>query len=231
MSRKEEQKRIREQKKEAGKRREQLVNGTMKMAGVAVSLMLLYLLYLGIFSGAPVYAPDQVADNDHVKGNPDAALTLTMYADFQCPACLTEAQVISAAWPRISDRVKVVFRHFPLDTHRHAFMAARYAEAAGRQGRFWDMHDFLFVNQQSWSGLADPALTFENYALQLGLDMAQLKTDVDAEEIRAKIVADQQGGIRARVTGTPALFVNGRPVRNPRNAVELVEMVNRALER
>ncbi len=230
MSKKEEQRKIREQKKQAEKRREKFLGNVMKGGAVAIGLMLVYLVYLGVFAGAPVYAPDQVSENDHVKGNPDAALTVTMYADFQCPACFTEAQVIAAAWPRISDRVKVVFRHFPLDIHRHAFLAARYAEAAGKQGKFWEMHDFLFVNQQAWSALTDPERTFENYGLQLDLDMDQLKADVNADAIRAKIVADQQGGIRARVTGTPSLFFNGRPVRNPRNATELVEMVNRALE-
>ena len=111
---------------------------------------------------------------------------------------MTEFQLIARTWPRIRDDVKLVFRHFPLDTHRFSFQASRYAEAAGRQGRFWEMHDLLFANQQAWSPMNDPAPLFEEYAAQLGLDIDQLRADIELPEVRAKIVADQQGGHSCR---------------------------------
>lgn len=229
MSRKEEQRRRREAKREAARRREKVRKAAF-WAGVLIIVPLaLYVFWQGTFGGAPVYPPNEVSQSDHVRGAPDADLTITIYADFQCPACLTETQIIASGWPQIADRVRMVFRHFPLDTHRHAFLAARYAEAAGRQGRFWELHDMLFANQRSWSSMADARQTFNGYALQLGLDMDQLQRDVASTEVRDKIVADQQGGVRAGVRGTPSLFVNGRLVNNPRTAAELVRLVDESL--
>lgn len=229
MSKKEEQRRRREQKKQAAKRREKIQSWVIRGAVAVLVPLALYVFYQGLFGGEPAYPPDQVGPNDHVRGPSDAPLTITVYADFQCPACLTETQVISRAWPRIRDRVRLVFRHFPLDTHRHAFLAARYAEAAGRQGRFWEMHDLLFVNQQSWSVMDDPRQAFNSYALELGLDMEQLQADLESNQVRAKIVADQRGGVRAGVRSTPTMFFNGNAVANPQTAGQLVEMVDEAL--
>ena len=230
MSNKEEKRRRREAKQQAAKRRAKLQR-VLVIAAVAVLVPLaLYVFYQGLFGGAPTLPPAEVAASDHVRGAPDAELTMTMYADFQCPACLTEAQLIAQAWPRIQNDVRVVFRHFPLDSHRHAFLAARYAEAAGRQGRFWDMHDILFARQQDWALLEDAQQVFSSYALELGLDMERLMQDLDAEPVLDKIRADQRGGLRAGVRGTPSLFFNGEMVSNPMSAGQLIQMVNRALE-
>ncbi|MDT8397591.1 MAG: thioredoxin domain-containing protein [Pseudomonadales bacterium] len=230
MSKKEEQRRIREQKRLAAEKREKMTGRALRLGMFALIPLVLYLLYLGLFKAAPVYMPAELAGTDHVRGNPEAALTLTVYADFQCPACFTEEEIIARAWPRIEDRIRLVFRHYPLDSHRHAFLAASYAEAAGRQGRFWEMHDFLYANQAVWAVLDNPSSSFDGYALQLGLDMDKLKSDIEMEAVRAKILADQKGGTRAGVRGTPALFINGRLISNPRSSSELISMVNQALE-
>lgn len=228
MSKKEEQRKIREEKQAAARRREKRNALVVKAALVVMVPLVLFVLYQGLFSGPPALPPDLVGEADHVRGNPDADITLTVYADFQCPACQGEWETIARAWPRIRDDVRLVYRYFPLDTHRFSFQAARYAEAAGRQGYFWEMHDMLFSNQQAWTVMDDPAPMFDGFAEQIGLDLEQLHADMALAEVRAKIVSDQQGGIRAGVRSTPALFINGDIVVNPQTPGALVDLIEAA---
>lgn len=228
MSNKENKKHVREEKKQAAKRREQR-NSLLWKVGLLVFIpLVLFVFYQGLFGGAQVYAPDDVAATDHVRGAEDAPVTMTVYADFQCPQCLTEAELIRTGWQRISDKVQFVFRFFPLDTHRHSFTAARYAEAAGKQNNFWGMHDVMFANQTFWAEATDVEPIFDDYAERLGLDMDQLHNDIESDEVRKKIVADQKGGVRAGVRSTPAMFLNGNQVDNPRTVGELIRMVDEA---
>lgn len=231
MSGKDEKRRRREEKQQAARKREALRRGLFWTALVILVPLVLYVFYDGLFGGAPVYPPAEVAANDHVLGNREAPVTLTVYADFQCPACASEARLVASAWPRIQNQARLVFRHFPLDTHRHAFLAARYAEAAGRQDAFWPMHDRLFASQADWALLPDVRQVFDSYALELTLDIDRLHADLDAADLRAKILADQQGGVRAGVRGTPSFFVNGSLVPTPRSATELIDLVTRAAAR
>lgn len=227
---KEEKRRIKEQKQAAGKRREKLVSLTVKLAAVILVPLVVFVLYQGLRTSAQAPLPDEVIEGDHVRGEVDAPVTLTMYADFQCPACAQEADLLLRAWPRIRGNVRLVFRHYPLDIHQHAFLAARYAEAAGKQGYFWAMHDLLFANQAYWSAGGSASEFFDAYVADLGLDEEKFRQDLQSEEVREKIVLDQRGGIRAGVRSTPTLFVNGRQVSNPRSVSELLVLVNRALE-
>jgi len=228
MSSKEEKKQKKEEKQAAAKRSEKRNNLLLKVAISLFVPLALFVFYQGMFIGPPSLPPDIIGDADHVKGALESDVTLTVYADFQCPACLTETQVIARAWPRISADVRVVYRNFPLDTHRFSFEAARYAEAASIQGKFWEMHDLLFANQTSWSGLEDPTLFFEGIAEQLELDLEQMRTDIELPTVRAKINADQQGGIRAGVRSTPSLFINGQMVSNPQTPGRLIELIEEA---
>jgi len=228
-SKKEEQRRIREEKQALAKRRDKVAGVVWKAALVVVLPLIVFVLYQGLRSNAQIPSPAEVAANDHVRGPENAPVTLTLYADFQCPACGEEAQYIGRAWSQIGDRTRLVFRHYPLDTHRNALLAARYAEAAARQGRFWEMHDVLYGNQPLWSNSQEAASLFDGYAGQLGMDLEQLRADVDDPAVREKILADQRGGTRAGVRGTPTLFVNGRMVATPRSATEVVALVTRAV--
>lgn len=229
MASKEEKRQRKARKQEQAKRRGRVVGIATRVGIVVITVLAIYVFYRGIFGGVPVVPPDRVAEHDQVRGNSEAALTITVYADFQCASCASEMQAIGRAWPRVRDDVQLVFRHFPLDTHRHAFLAARYAEAAGRQDRFWEMQDLLFSNQSVWSGLEDARARFDGYAEQLGLDMDRLQADLDDPAIRDKIVSDQQSGVRAGVRATPTTFLNGRQVNSPRSAAAFQDMVREAL--
>jgi protein-disulfide isomerase len=225
---KDEQRKKKEELQESAKRRDKLTGLLLKVGAGVLVVLALVVFVQGLFLTPQSPPPDQIAATDHVRGNPDAPVTLVVYADFQCPACLTETTLISRAWPQIADTVQLVFRHYPLDIHRHAFLAARYAEAAGRQDAFWPMHDILFSNQVLWSNVEDATELFDSYAEQLGLDVEQLKADAGQAEIRDKIFADQRSGTRAGVRATPSLYLNGRPINNPRTTTELIDLVNRA---
>ena len=228
MSKRDEQKRIREQKQREAQQRA----GRQKLLSKAAMFILapLVLIALGylIIGQGKVYSPVEVAATDHVRGNPDG-VKLVVYADFQCPACATEHAVLTQAWDRISDRVQLVYRHYPLSTsHPHAWEAATFAEAAARQGKFWEMYDLLFINQNYWSTLGDVTAEFEGYAQQLGLDLEQVREDIRSSDVTQKVRNDQLGGTRAGVRSTPTIFIDGRLVPTPRNASELIAAVNAA---
>ena len=229
MSKKSNKKQIRAEKKQAGEHRQKRNSVFFRVAvGVLIALSMV-VLYEGFFTAAPVYNPDEVSITDHTQGAADAPVTMTVYADFECSSCQKEAEVIARAWSQIRDNTRFVFRYYPLDTHRYSFLAARYAEAASKQDKFWGMHDLLFGNQQLWATAPDAGPLFDSYAEQLAMDMDQLKIDLESNEVRAKIIADQKGGTRAGVRGTPVMFLNGRRVDNPRSAGELVKLIDGAL--
>ena len=146
-----------------------------------------------------------VSARDHLRGSIDAPVIMVEYADFECPYCAQAYPVVKALENQLGDMLAVAFRHFPLATvHPHAQLAAEAAEAAGAQGRFWDMHDTLFENQ---SRLAPDDLVA--YASMLQLDVARFAQDVAAHRHAGKIREDFISGVRSGISGTPTFFING----------------------
>ena len=145
-----------------------------------------------------------VSDSDHIDGPADAPVTLVEYGDYECPYCGQAYVILQQLKELFGDQLRVVYRHFPLATiHPHAQSAAEAAEAAGAQGRFWDMHGLLFENQEA---LEDDDL--ETYAADIGLDMVRFTHDMTEHRHAARIREDVRGGIRSGVNGTPAFFIN-----------------------
>jgi len=228
MSKREDQRKIREEKQKAAQIRTTRQKLIAKVATILLVPLLLITIVYALMGQGPVYAPDEIADVDHARGNPDG-VKMVIYADFQCPACATEHNVVAQAWNAISNRTQMVFRHYPLTgTHPHAWEAATYAEAAGRQGKFWEMYDLLFINQAYWAGLGGIEAEFDGYLTQLGLDIEQAHQDIVSDDLIQKIRNDQRSGTRAGVRSTPTMFLDGRIVPTPRTAVELVSMINEA---
>jgi diadenylate cyclase len=152
-----------------------------------------------------VWLDTPVGDRDHVRGAATAPVTLVEYGDFECPYCGRMYPVVKELRKRAGDRLRVVFRHFPLDSvHPHARRAAEAAEAAAAQGRFWEMHDLLFENQDN---LDDEAL--RRYAARLGLDMARFEDDLAERRHAPRVREDRLDGERTGVEGTPTFFING----------------------
>ncbi|HUO19028.1 MAG TPA: thioredoxin domain-containing protein [Steroidobacteraceae bacterium] len=145
---------------------------------------------------------------DHVLGPGHAPVVVVEYGDFQCPTCKQAAPTVRLLLERFANRVCVAFRHFPLEeAHPQALAAAEAAESAGEQGKFWEMHDLMFANQdrltpQHLRGLAG----------RLGLDLAAFTAEMDDHVYLQRVREHQEGGRRSHVRGTPGFFVNGRIV-------------------
>lgn len=166
---------------------------------------------------APTPAPLKVsqlgADPPHVVGPANAPVTLEEFGDFQCPPCGLLHPVLKDMEKEFGSQIRVIFREFPLgQTHQHAIAAARAAEAAGMQGKFWEMHDMLFTNQRNWKDAFDTRLTFEDYALKIGLDLQKFRRDVASKEVEQRIALDGRRANAMGVSGTPTVFMNGREV-------------------
>ena len=172
-----------------------------------------------------------VKADDWVKGNKDATVTLVEYLDFECEACGAYYPLVKRLSEEYADRVTFVSRYFPLPSHRNSMTSALAIEAAGRQGKYWEMHDLLFEEQQTWGELAapDPAI-FEGYAKQLGLDMERYAQDVNSEEARARIIRDRDEGTRLGVNATPTFFLNGEKLQNPRGYEAFVSLLEDVLQ-
>jgi protein-disulfide isomerase len=146
-----------------------------------------------------------VGPDDHASGVKNAAVTLVEYGDYQCPHCGRAYPIVKAIQKRLGKKLRFVFRNMPLsEVHPQAELAAEAAEAAGAQGRFWEMHDGLFENQQSLG----PGLV-ATLAEQLGLDMKRFQDDVEKRRFKERVRSDFMGGVRSGVAGTPTFFING----------------------
>jgi len=146
-----------------------------------------------------------IAGRDHIRGPIDAPAALVEYGDYECPYCGAAYPIIKTIQQRLGNRLCFAFRNFPLaNAHPHAEHAAEAAEAAGAQGKFWEMHDLLFENQEA---LDDEDLA--QYAASLGLDARRLISEVRAGAHTARVREDFQSGARSGVNGTPTFFING----------------------
>ncbi len=154
-------------------------------------------------------ANEGVVIESHVKGNPDAAVTLIEYSDFECPACAQFSPYIKELMNEYGDELRFEYRHFPLiNIHAQAIPAARAAEAAAQQGKFWEMHDKLFENQSVWTRSSSPAAAFNQYAEELGLDMAKFKLHLNSTVITDSINASFDDARGRDFTGTPSFLLN-----------------------
>lgn len=160
-----------------------------------------------------------VLENDWIKGNPEAEVTVVEYADFQCPHCKDAVQTVDSLLDTYGDDIRFVYRYFPLAFFKNSMTAARAAEAAGQQGKFFEMHDVLFENQNEWANLANPKETFLGYAEELELDLEAFETAYEADETEERIVSSRDSGIEFGVTGTPTFFVNGTRVTSSASAL------------
>ncbi len=149
---------------------------------------------------------------DHVKGSPEGKILLVEYGDFQCPSCEAAEPNVVALMEEYNDDVTLVFRNFPLTSiHPNAKAAAAVAEAAGLQGKYWDMHAKLYAVQNEWGTLDAAKRTeqFKSYAQDLGLDMNKFNADLVGTNVNQKITFDIAVGKQAKVSATPTFFLNG----------------------
>lgn len=151
---------------------------------------------------------------EHIMGKGQSGVTLVEYGDYQCPYCAQYYPVVKQVVEKYGDQIFFQFRNFPLmSMHQNAFAAARAAEAASMQGKFWQMHDLLYQNQTQWSNAASPTSHFQQYAKQLGLDMSKYNKDFSSSAVNDAINADIAEGNKLKVEATPTFFINGKKIK------------------
>ena len=146
----------------------------------------------------------------NLLGSPTASVSVEEFADFQCPTCASIHTVMKNVQAAYGSRIKFVYRHYPLtQMHKNAYDASVAAEAAGQQGKFWDMQNQLFSNQAAWSNSNTARQIFEGYAQNIGLDVEKFKTDMLGMATKSRVDADVQRGRALNVSSTPTIYING----------------------
>ncbi|MEK7193318.1 MAG: thioredoxin domain-containing protein [Patescibacteria group bacterium] len=233
---KQERRLLRQDEKEAAREK-------TKRARLMKRLTLWTLLFLGIGgamfglvrmsgegTGQTATLLNTISATSWVKGNAEAKVTLIEYSDFQCPACGTYYPIVKKLLEDYGDRIRFVYRHFPLrQIHKNADIAAQAAEAAGVQGKFWEMHNAIFEHQRDWSESSDAKKMFIEYATTIGLDEDQFLKDLGNKTAKEKIDEDLQSGLSAGVNATPSFFLNGQKMPQPKGLDDFKRQLDAAL--
>jgi cyclophilin family peptidyl-prolyl cis-trans isomerase/protein-disulfide isomerase len=167
-------------------------------------------------SGPSLFAP--VTEADWQSGAADAPATIIAYSDFQCEYCATLAPMLARLRDENPNDLRLVFRHYPLPQHDKAMLAAIAAEAAGYQGKFWEMHDVLFARQTAWTALTEAQfqVLVRNYAQELGLEPEQFARDLASEETEQRVLAARAAATAIPLPGAPFVLFNGAPIQDER---------------
>lgn len=161
-----------------------------------------------------------IRNNSNKIFSSSAELTLVEFGDYQCPACGAAHPVVKQILEKDKDKVTFVFRSFPLTQHKNARIAAQTAEAAGEQGKYWEMHDKLYENQSDWGNNDNALEIFTNYAKDMGLDIEKFKKTIAENKYADKIAQDQSDGMALGVNSTPTFFINNQKYMGTLNELE-----------
>jgi protein-disulfide isomerase len=171
----------------------------------------------------------EVKSNDWVIGNPEATVTLVEYLDFECEACGAYYPLTTQLKEEYKDSLRFVVRYFPLPGHKNSKTAAYAVEAAGKQGKFWEMYDVLFAKQKEWGeGQVADQNQFEKYALEAGVDIEQWKKDVVSPEVAKRVDDSYKEAISLNLQGTPSFFLNGKKIANPQGYDAFKKLIENA---
>ena len=229
---KKERKEIKRQEKletqETHTKQQKLTTYTWWAVGIAVLFGLGFFFKAAMTPTSAVQYPEMatVTSVDHVRGASGSATLLVEYSDFQCPACATYHTILQEVLNRKGGQIQFVYRHFPLtQIHPNAQLAAQAAEAAGKQGKFWEMHDILFTRQTDWAEEKNIDVIFRDYAVELELDPDAFVSDMNAEETKQRVNLDIATGERVVITGTPTFFLNGYKLKNPKSVEDFIKQI------
>lgn len=201
-------------------------------AGLIIGLTVLAIV---IFGGSKNSADvsvllDPPTDQDWSTGSKDAKYTLLEYSDFQCPACAAYVPTIKKLISQYGQDLRLVYRHFPLPYHQSSQAAALAAEAAGAQGKFFDMYEKLFASQTQWASSGQEDSYFAAYAKELNLNTDKFKNDYTSSTLVQKIESNYQSGLKNKLQATPTFYLNGQKI-SPQNPGELEYIVSQALKK
>ena len=210
---------------------------TKNILYIVIGIIILFLSLFGVYKLTNTGTPTSYTDvtklnaNDHIKWSPEKKNILVEYSDFQCPACknfhsiLNSFEASSSPDFKITQKVTFVYRHFPLTQHANAMTAAYAAEAAGKQGKFFEMTDLLFDRQDELKTLSNASDFFVKLAQELKLNTEQFKKDMNAADIKQKVNDDLSSGNATAVNATPTFFLNGRKLDSIRSIDEFKKLL------
>ncbi len=226
-------------------------NNTVKWIAITIVSALFLLLFVGIIvvaknknkpqtengavkfsnSGHPRMLTKEGKDASISASQATQAITMVEYGDLQCPACKAYHPLVLDVLKAYPEQLKLVFKNYPLTTvHRNAMAAAIAAEAAGKQGKYFEFVDMVYEKQLEWSELDDPQGKFEEYVKALGLSVEQFKKDQQDKAITTLINDERNEGIQNGVTGTPSFFINGKKIENPANLDAFKKVIDAELK-
>ncbi len=185
------------------------------LVGLLFASLITYYFY-ALSTNGVIATPEvlpSVSQEDHTRGGKAASVTIVEYGDFQCPACSAYEKIIREIEKKYPEDVRVTFRHFPLiQLHKNAFMAAKYSEAAGSQGKFWEMHDMLYDKQAEWGDTLDAEVRIQGYGKLLGLDSTKLQQVANSKEAEDRVIVNLKEATALKLPGTPSFFINGKKI-------------------
>ena len=208
-------------------------------------LISIAILFVVVFIARALMAPDgsqtntssselSQQDKDALKtgatiGDPNSKVVVTEFGDYQCPACAAwHTFVKDTMLPKYQGKILFVFKNFPLPIHKNAKASAYAVEAAGLQGKFWEMHNIVYENQSEWENESNPNGKFEEYANRVGLNIDQWKKDRESSKIKDLVEKDTKLGEKLNLPGTPSFLVNGVLVQTKSEA-DLTQAIDQAL--
>lgn len=209
-----------------------------------IGLLIAIVLFVGGFA---VFKQDKkdgassgVQPTNHVKGAGTSGVTLIEYGDFECSACFEYEPIVKKVIEKYGDQITFQFRSFPITSkHPNSFAAHRAAEAAAKQGKFWEMHDILYARayQQTaqgpapieWVATSNPSTFFESYAREIGLNLEQFKSDAASSEVNDFINADIAASKDVPVSGTPTFLINGKKIETPTSLEDFYKLIDEAI--
>ena len=211
---------------------------TMKLKEIAIWIIVIAVLIGGLWglvmavNNAPAPEPleitglPEITSEDFVKGATESAkVTLIEYGDFQCPACGAYFPVVKQLSEEFKSDLKVVYRNMPLtNIHPFAMITAQAAYAAGRQGKFWEMHDLLFENQSEWT-TSNAREKILQYAESLKLDIDKFKEDLDSDEAKDFVNKQREEALSIGLNSTPSFFLNGKYIQNPKTFEDFQKLI------
>lgn len=212
LTRKERRKLIRLKQKQDQKLKNDFSKIRKVVAYVIGGILLLFAVYFFVIdrtiSDSSVAGEKSVSDSVWIRGNQQAEIKLVVYSDFQCPACALYGKTLENIFQNYQEKVQIEFKHFPLNIHKNANKASLAAEAAGIQGKFWEMHDILFDKQSLWANEKNPDDNFVAFASEIGLDVEKFKNDYNDADILREVNVDLKEGRLLKINATPTFYLN-----------------------
>lgn len=183
-------------------------------------------LLAALLMSAPAMKRAQQAPKPEKK---DSVVVLTEYGDYECPACGFYNNWVKRLRKDFGDNLKVDFRNFPLSQHQYSMLAARAAEAARNQGKFWEMHDMLYDNQKEWSEGNAQAIILK-YAQSLNLNMEKFKNDLNSAKTQKTVMEDKKEGMQVPIHSTPTFMLKGKKIDNPKSYAAFKQLIQQQLD-